>query len=259
MSGEPANRLEGNKAGVGPTLFVQACAQMMSATWVRHQIHDASTVSGPGISGIAYAMRYTFATQLGFAFELALKSVELGLSDLEDGRSPEVAKGHDLEYLWSALPCPVRKQIDGEAKSLGRQWFPRANDSKALLPLGEWLKKHREFLRHPERRYALKGDQWRSEHLFVAGLFLSTEEGETGIDGWYCLMVYWAAIMSSALDLRWEAKRCEANADLAADRGEAKNLLDRAVEQMRDGPVPYVASIMVRRAGESRYHPFAPN
>lgn len=257
MSGEPSNRQKGNKVEVGPTLFVQACAQMMSAAWIRHQIHTTSTAQGLSISGIAYAMRYTFATQIGFAFELALKSVEQGLSETEDGQGPQVTEGHDLEILWNALPCPVRKQIDEEAESLGRQWFPHADDSKALLPLGEWLKKHQEFLRHAKRRYAIKGDQWRSEHRFVTNLFLSFKEGENGIDGLYCLIAYWAAIMSFALGLRWEAKRCEANADLAADREEAKNLLDRSVDQMRDGPVPYVAPIMFRRGGESRFQPFA--
>ena len=42
--------------------------------------------------------------------------------------------------------------------------------------------------------------------------------------------------MSQALSLRWEAKRCEADAGLAADREEAKHLLDCAVKQIRHGP-----------------------
>ncbi|MCY4014268.1 MAG: hypothetical protein OXG82_16315 [Gammaproteobacteria bacterium] len=49
------------------------------------------------------------------------------------------------------------------------------------------------------------------------------------------LMGYWWAIMRKAWGLRWEDARCEADEELAAQRDEAWNLVERAVEQMFGG------------------------
>ena len=46
------------------------------------------------------------------------------------------------------------------------------------------------------------------------------------------LMAYWWAIMKKARDLRWENSRCEADKELAAQRDEAWNLVNRAIGQM---------------------------
>ena len=46
----------------GSTIFVQACARMMSAAWIRRQIDETSTASLLDISGVAYAMRHTVAS-----------------------------------------------------------------------------------------------------------------------------------------------------------------------------------------------------
>lgn len=62
----------------GCTIFVQACARMMSAAWIRRQMVETSTASSSGISGIAYSMRYSFASDIGMSFELATKSLAQG-------------------------------------------------------------------------------------------------------------------------------------------------------------------------------------
>ena len=56
--------------------------------------------------------------------------------------------------------------------------------------------------------------------------------GSDIVDGAGVLMSYWWAIMKKAGELRWEEERCEADETLAADRDDAWNLVDRAVNQM---------------------------
>ena len=221
----------------GSTIFVQACAQMMGAAWIRKQIKDTSTAPGLDLSGIAYAMRYTVASNVGMAFELALKSVAQGLSSKKDGE-PQVLKTHDLHsHLWKAIPCEIRAQIDLKAKSAVRRNFGDDHAGK-VLPFAEYLEKHAEFLnRIVENRYALPGEaQWKSDHRFVRNLWFpianESYNGKRCVDGIGVLLAYWCAIMKSAWHLRWEEERCEADEALAADREEAGDLVARAAEQM---------------------------
>ena len=60
---------------IGSTALVQSCARMMSAAWLTREITETSTAPPKGISGIAYALRHTIASDLGMGFELALKAL----------------------------------------------------------------------------------------------------------------------------------------------------------------------------------------
>lgn len=63
----------------------------------------------------------------------------------------------------------------------------------------------------------------------VAG---DSHEGKKCVDGIGVLMAYWWAIMKKARDLRWEDSQCEADEELAADRDEAWNLVNRSIGEM---------------------------
>ena len=55
----------------GQTIFVQACARMMSAAWIKRQMAETSTAPRANLSGIAYSMRFTIASDMGMAFDWA--------------------------------------------------------------------------------------------------------------------------------------------------------------------------------------------
>ena len=224
----------------GQTIFVQACARMMSAAWIQRQMEETSTALGMEISGIAYSMRFTIASDVGMAFELGLKSVAQGLSPNPDGQ-PQVLNSHELNsVLWRNIPSPVRQEIDDDAEAHVCRRFGRANAGK-VLPFAQYLGKHSDFLdRTVGNRYALAGSsQWKSDHNFILGarwlpglVFSGTYDETACVDGLGVLLAYWRAIMSKACELRWEDHRCEADRRLAADRDEAWGLVDRAVSQM---------------------------
>ena len=195
-----------------------------------------------GISGIAYAMRYTIASDIGMSFELAIKSVAQGLSPHLDGQ-PQVLNSHKLRsVLWKEISEPVRDQIDGDAKDGVCRTYGEEHSQK-VLPFAVYLTKHSDFLDTAvDNRYAIGGEtQWRSDHRFIQGgiwsgvlspVFGDSHEGSKCVDGMGVLMAYWWAIMKKARDLRWENSRCEADKELAGQRDEAWSLVNRAIGQM---------------------------
>ena len=222
----------------GSTIFVQACARMMSAAWIRKQIRDTSTAPGLDVSGIAYSMRYTVASDIGMAFELAVKSVAQGLSPNQDGE-PQVLNSHDLlSHLWEkGVSAKARAEIDQNAESAVCRRYGDHHAGK-VLPFAKYLEKHAEFVnRTVGNRYALPGEtQWKSDHRLVLGAWFSIADerynNKQCVDGVGVLLAYWWAIMESAWRHRWEEERCESDEALAADREEADNLMERAVHQM---------------------------
>ncbi|MCY3819296.1 MAG: hypothetical protein OXH52_08035 [Gammaproteobacteria bacterium] len=224
----------------GQTIFVQACARMMSAAWIKCQMEETSTAPRANLSGIAYSMRFTIASDIGMAFELGLKSVAQGLSPNPDGQ-PQVLNSHELHsVLWRSIPPQVRQEIDDDAEWGVCGMFGADNAGK-VLPFSDYVRKHADFLdRTVDNRYAIPGDsQWKSDHRFILGdrwlpgyVFSETNAGNTCVDGLGILLAYWWAIMKKACGLRWEDARCEADKELAADRDEAWALVDRATGQM---------------------------
>ena len=226
----------------GSTIFVQACARMMGAAWIRRQMIETSTAPLSGISGIAYAMRYTFASDIGMSFELAIKSVAQGLSPQPDGQ-PQVLNSHELlSVLWDDIPKRVREEIDSDAEDGVCGTYGKKHLGK-VLPFAHYLAKHSDFLdRTVGNRYAIRGEtQWKSDNRFIQGSVWSglfghvsgdNHDGKECVDGIGVLMAYWWALMRKACSLRWEDSRCEANEELAADRDEAWNLVNRAIGQM---------------------------
>ena len=232
-----------NLVEAGSTIFVQACARMMGAAWVSRQMIETSTAPLSGISGIAYSMRYTIASDIGMAFELAIKSLAQGLSSHPDGQS-QVLNSHELlSVLWDGIPKDLRDEIDRDAED-GVCGTYGEQHSGQVLSFADYLKKHSDFLdRTVENRYAIQGEtQWKSDHRFLQGnmllsgilghAFSDSHGGRACGDGIGVLMVYWWAIMQKACSLRWEDWRCDADEELAADREEAWNLVNRAIGQM---------------------------
>ena len=222
---------------IGSTAFVQACARMMSATWIRRQIAETSTAPPMGISGIAYSMRFTVASDIGMAFELAVKSVSQGLSLNKDGE-PQVLNSHDLlSVLWKEIPGPVRLEIDQDAEDGVCETYGDDNAGQ-VLTFAEYLEKHREFLnRTVDNRYAIGGKaQWKSDHRFIVSIWWfpfsrETYNGRSCVDGIGVLTAYWRAIMKKARDLRWNDSHCGKDKRFAEERDEAWNLVERAVDQ----------------------------
>ena len=203
---------------------------------------ETSTVPLSGISGIAYSMRYSIASDIGMSFELAIKSVAQGLSPQPDGQ-PQVLNSHELlSVLWDGIPKDVRDEIDSNAED-GVCGTHGEQHSGKVLPFPNYLAKHSDFLdRTVENRYAIRGEtQWKSDHRFIQGniwvglvghVFEDRHEGKECVPGIGVLMAYWWAIMQKACGLRWEDSRCEADEELAADRDEAWKLVNRAIGQM---------------------------
>ena len=165
------------------------------------------------------------------------QSVAQGLSPNKDSE-PQVLNSHDLlSHLWSDIPCEIRAQIDRNAESTVCRRYGSRHAGK-VLPFAEYLEKHAEFLnRTVENRYALSGGaQWKSDHRFVMNQWFSSQtKATTTSDALMALASFWRTGGPSwswpgAFDGRKE--RCEKNKDLAADREEARMLMDRAVGQM---------------------------
>ena len=228
------------QVNAGQTIFVQACARMMSAAWIRVQMEETSTAPRADISRIAYSMRFTIASDIGMAFELGLKSVAQGLSRNRDGE-PQVVNSHDLRsVLWQTIPPDVRLEIEGDGEEALCRAFGAGNAGK-LLPFEKYVEKHTDFLDGTvDNRYAIPGNsQWKSDHRLILGarwllgfVFSETYEGKACVDGLGVLLAYWWAIMKKAHGLRWPDAVCEADKELAADRDEAWALVDRAAGQM---------------------------
>ena len=203
---------------------------------------ETSTAPLSGISGIAYSMRYSIASDIGMSFELAIKSAAQGLSPQPDGQ-PQVLNSHELlSVLWDGIPKDARDEIDSNAEDGVCGTYGEKHSGK-VLPFPNYLAKHSDFLdRTVENRYAIRGEtQWKSDHRFIQGniwvglvghVFEDRHEGKACVDGIGVLMAYWWAIMKKACGLRWEDSRCEADEELAADRDEAWNLVNRAIGQM---------------------------
>ena len=228
------------RVAIGSTVFVQACAKMMSAAWIERQMLETSTAPGMSTSGVAYALRHTIASDIGMAFELALKSLAQGLSPNKDGE-PQVPHGHNLPDIWLVLPRHVRDEIDRNVEQLAYRKYDVHGDLQGkILPFAKYLEKHKEFLNKTvDNRYALeRGETWMSEVLFVdridgGQVSLDTfMDGKQNADGIGVLTAYWYAIMTKALALRWPKKLCDSDEGFRTERDEARALMDRAAHQM---------------------------
>ena len=224
------------KVEIGSTVFVQACARVMSAAWIGRQIRETSTAPGMSISGTAYALRHTFASDIGMGFELAVKSLMQGLSPNEDGE-PQVLKTHNLiGSLWKDINDDIQSEIDVDTEFGVCTRYGTYNAGK-ILPFTKYLVKHEEFLNETvKNRYALAGDtRWKSDHRFVrpiSPIARETYNGKTCVDGIGVLMAYWWAIMRKAHKLRWPDELCESDEARTSDRDEAWKMVNRAIGQM---------------------------
>ena len=152
---------------------------------------------------------------------------------------PQVLESHKLfSDLWVDIPPDVRREIDRDAEA-GVCGIGGADREGKVLPFDEYLAKHSDFLdRIVGNRYAMPGkSQWKSDHRFIMGrswfpVSGDTYRGKSCVDGIGVLMAYWWAIMKKAWGLRWPHAQCEADTDLAAQREEAWDLVDRAIAQM---------------------------
>ena len=225
---------------IGSTIFVQACARMMSAAWIERQMLETSTAPGMSTSGVAYALRHTIASDIGMAFELALKSLVQDLSPNKDG-DPQVLEGHNLlSKGWLDLPPHIRNEIDQDVERLVRRRYEVNGDLKGkILPFAEYLDKHKDFLNETvKNRYALERDgTWSSETLFVdridgTQVSVDTFMGKQSADGIGVLTAYWYAIMTKALRHRWPEKLCSTDEGFRAERDEVRALMDRAAYQI---------------------------
>ena len=143
---------------IGSTVFVQACARMMSAAWIERQMLETSTAPGMSTSGVAYALRHIIASDIGMAFELALKSLVQGLSPNKDGY-PQVLKGHDLmSEGWLDIPPQIQNEIENDVERMVCYRYGAEMKGK-VLPFTKYLEKHKDFLNETvENRYALESD-----------------------------------------------------------------------------------------------------
>ena len=246
-------------AEAGSFIFVQSCARMMGAAWIIRQIEEASTAPGMSISGIASAMSSTVASDIGMAFELAVKAVAQGLSDAPDGE-PQVLSSHELSrHLWPSLPASIQQEINDLAQRGVSNQYGTEHEGM-VLSFEEYLEKHKDFLdRTVSNRYDLPGEeQWKSNHRFIIrplfrhGVAIESHNGEEWVDGRGVLITYWWAIMKTACGLRWEDARCKANEDLAADRDEAWGLVIRAISQML-GPIRVMTQEELREKQLSQF------
>ena len=225
---------------IGDTVFVQACARLWSAAWIKRQIKETSTAPSPlDISGIAYAMRYTFASDIGMAFELALKTLKQGLSCNKDGE-PQVKKSHDLHVLWNDLKSDcVQLEIDQAVESTICKRYGADNAGKVIC-FSEYLERHETFFDVHIRYANPKKNPELSFHVFIAShikppvLCISEKNGKgtNYVDSIAVLLSYWEAIMWKAWRLRWPDRNCEIDEGLAVDREEAKKLMKKAMNQL---------------------------
>lgn len=219
-----------NRPIIGSTALVQSCARMMSAAWLTREITETSTAPPKAISGVAYALRHTIASDIGMGFELALKALILSLPDAD---IVQVPKFHDLGKVWSLVPDTVREEIDAAVeRHMRTQYGPEFKGR--VLPFAKYLRKHNGLLNGIVRnRYALQHDKEtrRSMELLIAWRALGTwvtvsdvYQDRAWADGIGTLASYWYVIMRKVLDTRWPQP--------CADKKEALDLAIRAANQL---------------------------
>lgn len=205
----------------------------MSAAWIERQIHEASVLPLMDISGVAYQMRYTCASELGMGFELALKAL-LRASAGADGK---VLGSHDLLCVWREVDCSVRLDIDGDAEDIVCRHYGSELEGR-VLPFEEYVGDvHSDFLnREVKNRYGLEGDRpGMSEILFLfesSPVALVDHNGRQCADGIGILTAYWCAIMKMAHELGWPEVDCRDDEELFTEKEEARDLVTRAANQL---------------------------
>lgn len=233
------NKNRKKRRPVGETIFVQACAHLLSAAWIEKQMKETSTAPSPlAISGIAYSMRYTYASDIAMAFELALKTLMQGLVPSK-AEETEIKSIHNLRCLWNdSILDNYREEID-EAVEKHICQIHGAGLVGKVLTFSEYLQKHENFF-HVEIRYANPEDEpWRSFHTFFSrfrrhvSIHNSAINGNVRehVDGVIVLLSYWDVIMWNAWRRRWPDENCEAHEGLAKDRDEARVLMKVALNQ----------------------------
>ncbi|MYD98699.1 MAG: hypothetical protein F4X98_15125 [Gammaproteobacteria bacterium] len=215
---------------IGSTALVQSCARMMSAAWLTREITETSTAPPKSISGTAYALRYTIASDMGMGFELALKAL---IQNLPLSHPVQVPEDHNLRLSWSRVPCDVRDEIDAAVERYMCSQFGRELKGR-VLPFAKYLRKHNGFLNETVRnRYALqeKKGAWRSAEMLTAwravGAWITCSDpyqGRDWADGIGTLASYWYVIMRKVLDTRWP--------EPCADKEQALDLAVRAANQL---------------------------
>lgn len=215
---------------IGSTALVQSCARMMSAAWLTREITETSTAPPKDISGIAYALRHTIASDLGMGFELALKAL---IWNLPGPHNIQVPKSHDLKRIWSLVPGGLRREIDAAVeRHMRSQYGPKLHGM--VLPFAKYLRKHNGLLNETARnRYALRHDKetQRSMELLIAWRTLGTWitvldafEDRSWADGIGTVTSYWYVIVRKILDTQWP--------EACADKEEALDLAVRAANQL---------------------------
>lgn len=215
---------------IGSTALVQSCGRMMSAAWLTREITETSTAPPKSISGVAYALRYTIAADLGLGFELALKAL---IQSLSLSHALEVPREHDLKSVWSRIPSAVRDEIDAAVeRHMCSQFGPELKGR--VLPFARYLRKHNGFLNETVRnRYALResNEAWRSAEMLTAwravGAWITCSDAYQGrdwADGIGTLGSYWYVIVRKVLDTQWP--------EPCADREEVLGLAVRAANRL---------------------------
>ena len=150
---------------IGSTVFVQACARMMSAPWIERQMAETSTAPLMSTSGVAYALKHTIASNIGMGFELALKSLvecrafQRARTAIRRYSDPQVLKG---TISWPRAGSTFR------VASATRSTTTRPRDSSttfrmcrpkkcAYFGAGYWPVKSKNPAAHPCARWALCG------------------------------------------------------------------------------------------------------
>ena len=207
------------------------------------------------ISGVAASIKSAIASQIGLSFEIAIKSLQQALSENPDGQ-PQVVVGHRLFNLWNEIDGEIRKEIERDANHAFHHWFPEwvtlrnkdANKQKLLPSIDRWFEKHEAFFDLVSTRYDLpdqETNRWKSDHLFTrtsvlhkspslfpVSVCVDGNKKDDHYDGIGVLVVFWYAIMSKALVLRWSDTACEKNKGLAKDRDDIKDYIVRSVRQI---------------------------
>ena len=215
---------------IGSTTLVQSCARMMSAAWLTREITETSTATPNGISRVAYALRYTIASDMGMGFELALKAL---IESLSLSPAIQIPEDHDLKLVWSLIPEGNRDQIDAAVERHMCSQFGSEMKGR-VLPFAKYLRKHNGFLNETVRnRYALQEGEgaWRSAEMLTAweavGSWIACSDAYQGrywADGIGTLASYWYVIIRKVLDTQWP--------EPCADKEEALDLAVRAANQL---------------------------
>ena len=219
-----------NEPSIGSTALVQSCARMMSAASLTREVTETSSAAPKSISRIAYALRYTIASDMGMGFELALKAL---IQSLSLSPAIQIPEDHDLKLIWSLIPGGIRDEIDAAAERHMCSHFGPEMKGR-VLPFAKYLRKHHGFLNETVRnRYALRETKgaWRSAEMLTAwravGSWITCSDSYQGrdwADGIGTLASYWHVIMRKVLDTRWP--------EPCAEKEEALDLAVRAANQL---------------------------